>query len=181
MNSMVPNGIQTKHNNKMIAKKTSAKKEDVPVFLMKVSVRFLCVLFGSGCVADTCSVWVVGGMWDRVWPAAGAVPPAHSNAPIHQLFPCLRILFCARWFKGGRRRSPPFHSSCRAKARAAHDLTSIIFPVLHVECCSFAAHTHTPSFAISSPHSFLIDVPHDQFVQQRNCYMVSFITLLLFI
>jgi len=32
---MVPNGIQTKHNNKMIAKKTSAKKEDVPVFLMK--------------------------------------------------------------------------------------------------------------------------------------------------
>lgn len=97
---MVPNGIQTKHNNKMIAKKTSAKKEDVPVFLMKVSVRFLCVLFGSGCVADT---RVVGGMWDRVWPgtaAAGAVPLANSNAPIHQLFPCLRILFCARWFKG---------------------------------------------------------------------------------
>jgi hypothetical protein len=52
MNSMVPNGIQTKHNNKMIAKKTSAKKEDVPVFLMKVSVRFLCVLIGSGCVAE---------------------------------------------------------------------------------------------------------------------------------
>lgn len=84
MNSMVTSsGIQTKHNNKMIAKKTSAKKEDVPVFLMKVSVRFLCVLFGSGCVAE--HSLCLGGMWDRVWPAAGAVPLAHSNAPIHQL------------------------------------------------------------------------------------------------
>ena len=148
-------GIQTKHNNKMIAKKTSAKKEDVPVFLMKVSVRFLCVLFGSGCVAE--HSLCLGGMWDRVWPAAGAVPLAHSNAPIHQLFPCLRILFCAQWFKGGRRRSPLFHSSCRAKARAAHDFDINYFPILHIECCSFAAHTHTPSFsfAISSPHSFL--------------------------
>ena len=63
---MVPNGIQTKHNNKMIAKKTAAKKEDVPVFLMKVSVRFLCVLFVSGCVAEHSLCF--GGGWDRVWP-----------------------------------------------------------------------------------------------------------------
>ena len=48
MNSMEPNTL-TKH--KMIVRKASAKKEDVPVFLMKVSVlnspSIVAVAFGG--------------------------------------------------------------------------------------------------------------------------------------